>query len=634
MSEPFIEINPEEAISEIINCLSNGKTSKSLKNDFEFVSTNSVNEQDEHLCKFFVDKANDGFFDMNKASIKYFFDILLSSEKPIYYFTAYILSHNGIYTEEDGKKYYTKCLDAKYLPSIICECERLAKSEKDKSKVFDFCVLHKDSNDAILEFYIGILTYFGMGTKKDQQSGKNYLEKSACKGYNPAIVILTAIYSTENQDYYTKCISHLNQKNDINLSFKSYYLTEASKMLWEKISSNTILRPLFKDFEMMMLVSKNPQFLQYTNDSTSYEISDHLFENDNNLKSIFIPSKVRKINKNAFKNCSNLESIEFGPDSSLEEIGEKSFYNCISLQALNLPKSVKIIGISSFENNKSLSKLELNEGLKTISNRSFANCISLKKLQIPSSLENLNESCFCECVSLEFLEFSVNSNLKNIGDYAFHSASLQTIDFPASVTTTGMFSFHYCSKLTTVSFKNIETIGKGTFHSCEGLCSVNIEGSTLKTIGEGSFYSCAKLNEINFQSNSILESIGKCAFQNCVALKSFNFQNVKFIGELSFYGCNSLTEIEIPGTIKVVEDQSFEACEFLKNVILDEGVEIIGERCFYLCLNLEKVSLPKTVKEINSHAFDGCINLSEINVDKDSTTIGENAFFNCTKLGH
>ena len=73
MSEPFIEINPEEAISEIINCLSNGKTSKSLKNDFEFVSTNSVNEQDEHLCKFFVDKANDGFFDMNKASLIFYY---------------------------------------------------------------------------------------------------------------------------------------------------------------------------------------------------------------------------------------------------------------------------------------------------------------------------------------------------------------------------------------------------------------------------------------------------------------------------------------------------------------------------------------------------------------------------------
>ena len=114
-----------------------------------------------------------------------------------------------------------------------------------------------------MEFNFGVLSYFGIGTNKDQQSGINYFEKSASKGYNPAIVISAAIYSSEDQDKYTKYISQLKQKNDVQLNFKSYFIKEASIMLWDKISQNTILRPYFKDFEMMMLVSKNQQFLQF-----------------------------------------------------------------------------------------------------------------------------------------------------------------------------------------------------------------------------------------------------------------------------------------------------------------------------------------------------------------------------------
>lgn len=632
MSEASTENTPKKAIYDIIDCLSTGKTSKALKNNFEIISSTASKEYDEILSNFFIEKSNDNFFDQCKGSIKRYFDILLKSERPIYYFTAFLLSQSGIYTDQEGKDYYFKSLEAKYPPTVRYESERLSKSEKDLSKAYHFCTCHTDFDDDVLNFNIGVMTYFGIGTEEDQQTGINFIEKSGNKGYNPAIVVLAALYYKEKQDDYSKCISHLKQKNIENLSFKSFFLVEASKRLWNKISTNSILHPLFKDFEMMMLVSKDPQFSHLIEESTLTEINEGLFENDQNLKSIFIPPQVRKINNNAFKNCINLESIEFGTNSNLVEICEKSFFNCISLQKLILPRSVKILGISSFENNKSLSIIELNEGLITLSKRSFANCRSLKKLCIPSTLVDLNESSFSDCVELAFLEFSSKCILTNIGDYAFENTGLEKVEFPPSVKTTGMFCFHYCSKLTSVLFKKIEIIGKGTFHSCDGLCTVDIEENTLKIIGDGAFYSCVKLEEFNFPSDSKLKSIGNGAFQNCISLKNMKLDGVEYISELAFYSCSSFTEINIPGTVRVVSDQSFEACEQLKKVTLNDGVEIIGERCFYDCLNLEQVILPKTLKEIYPHAFDGCINLSDINIHKESVKIGEFAFGNCAKI--
>lgn len=634
MSEATTKNIPKEATQDIIDCLSTGRTSKFLKKNFEIVSSTASKECDEMLSDFFINKSNDNFFDQCKVSIKRYFDILLLSERPIYYFTAFLLSQRGIYTDQEGREYYIKSLEALYPPAIRYESERLSRSEKDLSKVYNYCICHQELHDDVMNLNIGVLTYFGIGTEEDQKTGIKFIEKSGNNGYNPAIVILAAIYYKEKQNKYSKYISHLKQKNIENMSFKSFFLVEASKRLWSKISANSILYPLFKDFEMMMLVSKNPQFSHLVEESTLTEINERLFENDQYLTSIFIPPRVQKINKNAFKNCINLESIDFGQNSNLVEIGEKSFYNCISLQKLILPQSVKIIGISSFENNKSLSTIELNEGLTTLSKQSFANCSSLKKLCIPSSLVDLNESSFSDCVELGSLTFSAKCILTNIGDYAFKNTGLEKVEFPPSVKTTGMFCFQYCSKLTSVIFKKIETIGKGTFHTCDGLCTVDIEENTLKTIGDGAFYSCVKLEEFHFPSNSNLKSIGNGAFQNCISLKNMNLERVEFIGELAFYSCNSLTEISIPGTVRVVSDQSFETCEQLKKVILNDGVEIIGERCFYCCINLEKVILPKTLKEICSHAFDGCINLFDINIHKESVKIGDCAFENCTKLSH
>ena len=62
---------------------------------------------------------------------------------------------------------------------------------------------------------------------------------------------------------------------------------------------------------------------------------------DTSLTDVVIPKAFSEIGKNAFSECSNLETITI-PDS-VTEIGAGGFYDCSSLKSVTIPNSVKEI---------------------------------------------------------------------------------------------------------------------------------------------------------------------------------------------------------------------------------------------------------------------------------------------------
>ena len=109
-------------------------------------------------------------------------------------------------------------------------------------------------------------------------------------------------------------------------------------------------------------------------------------------------------------------------------------------------------------------------------------------------------------------------------------------------------------------------------------------------------------------------------------------------------GCAGLTklrEVNLPSTVKAVEDEAFSGCSMLSNISLP-NVETIGARAFLLCASLTSLSLDN-VKEIGNSAFamtdyedshpslgiSG--GLTSISMPK-VTTIGGWAFSGCSQL--
>lgn len=83
--------------------------------------------------------------------------------------------------------------------------------------------------------------------------------------------------------------------------------------------------------------------------------------NNQALSKIVFPETLRWIEKEAFKNCSSLESLELS--ESLLIIYESAFENCVSLTEVRIPK-----------------------GTTTLLDSAFGGCISLENAYIPNTV--------------------------------------------------------------------------------------------------------------------------------------------------------------------------------------------------------------------------------------------------------
>ena len=225
-------------------------------------------------------------------------------------------------------------------------------------------------------------------------------------------------------------------------------------------------------------------------------------------------------------------------------------------------------------------------------------------------------------------KYSIRKGVKVIGNWAFCSCKLTSINIPNSVTTIGEHAFSGCDSLTSINIPNSVTmIGKGTFSGCDSLTSINIPDG-VTTIGEGAFGGCDSLTNINIPNS--VTTIGTGAFFYCHSLTSINIPNsVTTIGKGAFRGCKSLTSINIPNSVTTIGEWAFVECKSLTSINIPNSVTTIGEWAFVECKSLTNINIPNSVTTIGEWAFAECKSLTNINIPNSVTTIEDRAFQRC-----
>ena len=170
--------------------------------------------------------------------------------------------------------------------------------------------------------------------------------------------------------------------------------------------------------------------------------------------------------------------------------------------------------------------------------------------------------------------------------------------------------------------KDVVSIGKKTFAK-SALTGIKLP-DTVHTVGEQAFWASTSLKE--FEPGSGLKVIDKKAVMLCPALSKITLnEGLTEIRESAFSGSGSLqevtlpstltvlepgafygtgiSEITIPGSVKVIGYQAFQDSKNLKTVVVEEGVEEIEHTAFQICEKLERVDLPASVKKYGSSVF-------------------------------
>jgi len=123
----------------------------------------------------------------------------------------------------------------------------------------------------------------------------------------------------------------------------------------------------------------------------------------------------------------------------------------------------------------------------------------------------------------------------------------------------------------------------------------------------------------------------------------------------AFYGCETITKVPIPSSVKVIGESAFTDSS-LTEIVLNEGLEEIYSMAFaytaitkvtlpesltfldygvfFYCNQLTDVTLPSTLTEIPDDSFCFCESLTEIDIPQSVTKIGDYAFgaTNITKI--
>ncbi len=148
---------------------------------------------------------------------------------------------------------------------------------------------------------------------------------------------------------------------------------------------------------------------------------------------------------------------------------------------------------------------------------------------------------------------------------------------------------------------------------------------TVTSIGQHAFYGCKSLTSVNIPSS--VTSIGYFAFEYCSSLTSVTIpSSVTSIGNFAFNGCSSLTSVTIPSSVTSIGNFAFEYCSSLTSVTIPSSVTSIGNFAFENCSSLTSVTIPEGVTSIGEAAFYRCSSLTSVTIPESVINIGYNAF--------
>lgn len=162
--------------------------------------------------------------------------------------------------------------------------------------------------------------------------------------------------------------------------------------------------------------------------------------------------------------------------------------------------------------------------------------------------------------------------------------------------------------------------------------TVDIDGKTYTVAEVGSFGFSDSESLVDVQLPSTLKLLGQQCFDECYHLKSVDIPNGCKLESYIFYGCLELEKVHLPEDLTLLDEGTFAFCRCLTDVNIPSTLEGISWYAFSGCWKLNGIQLPSTLTSIGKGAFKYCLSLGEISIPETVTTLMAEAFAGCISL--
>lgn len=313
------------------------------------------------------------------------------------------------------------------------------------------------------------------------------------------------------------------------------------------------------------------------------------------ITKVVIGKDVENIGAYAFINAKNLTEVVFEEGCKLVSVDKHAFQGS-GLLRVELPSAVKELGNYAFAECKELKEISVSAGVKELPYAAFKGCEKLEKAVLPDAVTKFNAEVFAECDNLTIF-CNENSAAEKYADE--RQIPVMPLD------STAQYGGKYGKGLRWEFEKGVLRItGKGTMP--------DYGVSDLKP------WNKAGKKEIDLQKQidtifigKDVENIGTYAFFDTVSAKKVVFEEGSSLKKIGKHGLQrlSVTELQLPETVKEIEKYAFAECNELKSVEIPGKVEFLSYALLQGCTSLEKVMIPENVTFIENDIVKDCPNV-------------------------
>lgn len=259
------------------------------------------------------------------------------------------------------------------------------------------------------------------------------------------------------------------------------------------------------------------------------------------------------------------------------EVGQKRYFDYdleIPSKVVYNSKTYNVVRIANrgFQYNWFKSVI-IPEGINVIGEEAFSGCHNLTKVVMPNSVTLILKQAFSGC---RINNVHIPDNIMQIGVRAFDSLLMTKIDIPSSCNYIAQDAFSSFSLLEI----NVDE-SNPTYASVDGVLYIkewSLDGDRLI------LYFCPMGRNKTVKIPNTAYSIARYAFEDCTNIPSIIFPpSLEYIGYIQYtsarYGCSytlgtfgnckKLTEINIPKSVRYIDEHAFAWCENIKNIYVN-----------------------------------------------------------------